>query len=248
MDYSNLPPGTREDLESRGLPENADDKATETWVRENLSGLANLFDFITVVYDESDRGSVICATAFIDNALERAIRSFLKEMSNAPKSILDQLLTKRPLPPLGSYAIRSKMARALGIIDSKTLVGLDSMRPMRNDAAHLAEPFSFDNYNIKSLFEPLSHKEQVYLKALHLVREEDPERFPPLRRLFEIAACSIYYRLNNIAEDPSLYAAAFKVGGHLRHSGPFDSYYDRLMGHSGPESGSSDDSSSSAQT
>jgi hypothetical protein len=75
---------------------------------------------------------------------------------------------------------------------------------------------------------------------LHLVRDEGAKHTSK-RRIFQIAASSIYYRLNNIADQPTFYAAIFKVGGKLSHFGPFDSYYDDLMGRPPPEAVLSDD-------
>jgi len=230
MQPSFLSESARNDLISRGLPADADDESTRAWLRANIPGLARLFEFIDAVHKESDRGAVICAIAFLDDALEQAIRGFLHEMSKVSKSVLDALLTRRPQPPVGSFAVRTKLARALGLIDDEMTNALDGMRPMRNDAAHLGKPFSFeaDEYNIKLLFAPLSEKEQTYLGAMHIVRDEGAKHISK-RRIFQIAASSIYYRLNNIAQQPSFYAAIFKVGGKLSHYGPFDRYYDDLM-------------------
>jgi hypothetical protein len=242
-----LPGDLRKTLVERGLPSDADDRATREWMTKKLPGLVKLLDFITVVYRESDRGCVICATAFIDDSLESAIRGFLDELGKQPAKLLDSLLKKQPLPPLGSFAVRIKMARALCLIDDKIMTALNAMRPMRNDAAHLSVDFSFEHpeYDIDALFAPLSKKEQTYLGALRMVQKEspDPSRFPSTRRVFEMASSSIFYRMVMIAERPSWGPPIHKAGGNFSTNfGPYDRYYDELMDQPLPDSGSSEDS------
>src|SRR5688572_30663029 len=111
----------RQEFIRRGMPADADDAAAAAWIADKYPCIDRLTRFFRIVYGESDRGCVICATAFIDDALATAIRLALKEMAEPPKRILDALLTKQPLPPLGSFAIRTKMARALGLIDDHTM-------------------------------------------------------------------------------------------------------------------------------
>lgn len=242
MKYADLGSDIRKDLISRGLPPEASEEDTQKWVWEKLPALARILGFVETVHTESDRGCVICAAALIDDALEGTIRRFLKKLSSvsnavpdkvlnrqpqpASDALLDSLLTRRPQPPLGSFAVRTKMARALGLLDDRIVKALDGMRTMRNDAAHLALPFSFDNpkYEIVVLFEPLSRKEQIYLRALQLVKSVKPGFGPPTRRLFELAATSIYFRLSCIAEEPDQATQVL-----ARNIGPFDAYYDDLM-------------------
>jgi hypothetical protein len=244
-----IDPEVRERLIKRGLPPNADEKTTRAWMLEKLPGLVKLFDFMAMVYCESDRGCVICATAFIDDALEDAIRKYLKELSGASEKLLDALLTKQPLPPIGAFAVRAKVARALGLIDDKIATALDAMRPLRNDAAHLSEPFSFDNpkYDIDSLLTPLSKKEQIYFGAHRLINKETPKKAMPTRALFQTVSSSIYFRMVIISENPSLCPAIHKAGGNFSANfGPYDEYYDKLMSQPQSEFGSSPDSRSTA--
>jgi DNA-binding MltR family transcriptional regulator len=261
VDYRKFGTKTWNDLVSRGLPAGATTEEAEAWVKENIPGLDRVMRFMEIVYSESDRGCVICASAIIDDALEAMIRQLLKRISNpsthlvnavlktppepASDSLLDSLLTRRPMPPLGSFAVRIKMARALGLIHDSLMNALDAMREMRNDASHLANPFSFENprYKIQSLFGPLSHKEQIFLGAHNIVRQEDPQKAMSMRQIFQQAAASIYYRINDILERPDWGALILAGKG-----GPFDAHYDDLMGHSSSASGSSEDNASSAQT
>lgn len=232
----------RRKLIPHGLPEHATQKQARNWLNENLPGLARIFQFFGSIQSESDRGVVICASSFLEDILGQAIRSKLRLISNptnemveavrqpqpeiVSEKVLDSLLSDRPIPPLGSFAARTKMARALGLINNVMMNALDRIRRMRNDAAHLSEPFQIadDRYDISAVFGPLSHKEQVYLEALRLVGKDDNNPTFSAKRVFTLASSSIYYRLMLIAERPEHYV-------HLLHSdwGPYDRHYDELM-------------------
>lgn len=123
-----------------------------------------------------------------------------------------------------------KMARALGFLDGPMHSAIDCMRRIRNAAAHLAHPFSFEDtkYKLDTLAQALSEKEKWYLDALEILYKEAP-RPKFLRRIFQLATCSIFYRLNEIADNPAMYATIFRVGGHLRHTGVWDKYHDDLQ-------------------
>jgi hypothetical protein len=242
MPLTKLDPEIRAKLVDRGLAADAGEVETDKWIREKLPGLGRLFDFVEIVHSESDRGCVLCAAAIIDDALEGVIRQRLVALSNpsnevldkvlrrepqpVSKAVLDFLLTSRPQPPIGSFAVRTKLARALGLIDDNIMKALDGIRTMRNDAAHLAKPFLFESprYNLEALFEPLSHKEQTYLRAMHMVMGDGGLPHLKPRRLFEIASASIFFRLNNIVDHPD--EAAWYLASKF---GPFDKYYDQLM-------------------
>lgn len=170
--------------------------------------------FTEAVRRESDRGCVICSAAYIDDALESAIRSYLKELSNPPKSLLDSLLTRRPQPPIGSFAVRTKMARALGLIDDPQMTAIDGLRPMRNDAAHLGSEFSFDNplYRIEQMYVALSDEEQESLRTMDSLREKEPEKYPK-RRAFEAAVTSIFFRLLLMSDNPMFWSQILKIPG-----------------------------------
>lgn len=241
---------TRAGLVKRGLPENANDDEAETWIRQNVPGLARLLDLSDFIHGESDRGCAICAASIMDVVLEGLIRTTLREVSSnkelaeslgkrqtvVAESVLDSLLVQRPQPPLGSFSVRIKMVRALGRIDDATMQALDVMRAMRNDAAHLAKPFSFDSpkYKIEQLFGPLSEKERTFLQALNLVGREQPDasqKAKTSRRIFEIAVQSIFFRINSTLE-ARMPRGLEAVLGSNTGLGPFDHYLDRLMAQS----------------
>lgn len=176
--------------------------------------------FLSAITSESDRGCVICSAAYIDDAMESAIRSYLIDLANPPKSILDGLLTRRPQPPIGSLAVRTKMARALGLIDDALVRAIDGLRSMRNDAAHLGTTFSFDTYQLEHLYVALSDEEQARLKEMDALRIENPEEYSK-RLAFEKAITSIFFRLVLMAENPVFWTTVMKIpGADVRRIGP----------------------------
>lgn len=244
-----------------GMPPGATDEEARQWVDGHVWVVSRYFKFIEIVWGESDRGCAICAAALVDDALESVLRRFFQSDDNeehgptrphqakigtAPESVIDWLLTKRPQPPIGSFAVRTKLARALRLISDEAMVAMDVMRQMRNDAAHLAAPFAFSNpeYKVEKLFAPLSTKEQALLGSMQLAHQQRPSEInDPSRNIFEMASASLYFRLVLVFDKPDW--AAIRWGEPL---GPLDNHHDELMRQPLPRSESSDDSTSAAQT
>src|SRR5262245_16842734 len=94
-----------------------------------------LLAFANALYAESDRGAILIGTAYLDNDLEALLREkFCKEAESRPDD-LDWLL-KNPIAPLKSFAVRIRVARALGLITEWERQALDELRELRNDFAH----------------------------------------------------------------------------------------------------------------
>jgi hypothetical protein len=254
--------GLRKQLVHWGMPFEATDEEARQWIDDFHQTLSRYFKFIDIVWSESDRGCAICAAALIDDALEGVLRRFFltngspssgfmkacshKTLEHVPESVINWLLTTRPQPPLGSFAVRAKLARALCLISDEAMIAMDMMRQMRNDAAHLAVAFAFSNpeYKIEKLFGPLSNKEQAFLGSVKSAHEQSPiEVSDPSRQIFEMATASIYFRLILVMESPDW--AAIRWGDPL---GPLDHHYDTLFGQPRATSESADDSTPAAQT
>ena len=92
--------------------------------------------YINVLFYENDRSCILATAAFVDDLLEELIRSKLKKLSGIGRDDLDFLLTKRPLPPIGSFGVRITMSRALGIITPDTRNLLHLVQDVRNNLAH----------------------------------------------------------------------------------------------------------------
>lgn len=185
-------------------------------------------EFLSAIGRESDRGCVICAAAYIDDAMESAIRSHLNALGNPPKSILDALLTRRPQPPIGSLSVRTNLARALGLIDDSLMTAIDGLRSMRNDAAHLGSPFSFDTYRLEKMYGALSDKEQAKLEEMDALRVGNPEKYSK-RLVFETVMTSVFFRLVLMADDPVFWKTIMKVpGADVRRIAPGDDPQDSM--------------------
>lgn len=113
--------------------------ADERWVRW-LADLADEFRH-EVLLNESDRGAVLVAAAFVEEALEHLLRQVLTVKSpNASNDRLprqlDKLLSPGMEAPLGSFSARTSACFVLGIVDDSYFNALESLRTLRNDFAH----------------------------------------------------------------------------------------------------------------
>ena len=89
--------------------------------------------FLTVLAAESDRGLVLAGAAFIDNSLEKLLRSYL-----VPSPEIDKLFSSNG--SLATFSNRITMAYSLGLIDSAVKRDIDLIRKIRNDFAHTEQP------------------------------------------------------------------------------------------------------------
>lgn len=94
-----------------------------------------------IVLNESDRGAVLVASAFVEEALEHLLRQVLTVKScNASNdkfaSQLNRLLKPGLDAPLGSFSARITTAFVLGIIDADYFAALETLRDLRNSYAH----------------------------------------------------------------------------------------------------------------
>ena len=92
---------------------------------------------------QTDRGTAIIATAWIDDALEASLRAFFRR----DKEVAEKML--QPDGPLGSFSSRIKMAYLLGIITSSLMSDLEIIRGIRNDFAHLRLDVRFTDQSIR---------------------------------------------------------------------------------------------------
>jgi hypothetical protein len=100
---------------------------------------------------DTDRGCLLATAAFLDDILEDRIRGKLHNLSGIGKDDLNFLLTRRPLPPLGSFGVRIVTARALGIIDGNIRSALTSIQDIRNANAHSWRGFKLTDKHVKAI-------------------------------------------------------------------------------------------------
>ncbi|MAX36746.1 MAG: hypothetical protein CME33_09305 [Gimesia sp.] len=94
-----------------------------------------------IVLNESDRGAVLVASAFVEEALEHLLRQVftVKSCNTSDEKFASQLnhLTRPGIDaPLGSFSSRITLAYVLGIIDVDYLTALEAFRNLRNSYAH----------------------------------------------------------------------------------------------------------------
>lgn len=98
-----------------------------------------------ILLNESDRGAVLVATAFVDEALEHLLRSFMtakcpsddeKTLSSAITELLEP---SSPFSPLGNFSSRITICYVFGLVSSDTMNALHCLRGLRNKFAHRSE-------------------------------------------------------------------------------------------------------------
>ncbi|OPA88688.1 hypothetical protein BFW86_16735 [Pseudomonas fluorescens] len=87
--------------------------------------------------NESDRGSVVLAAAWLDESLTRIITKFLK-----PNTTQNEKLLKVG-QPIGDFGTRIIIADRLRLITPNLISSLVICRRLRNDFAHLSSELSF---------------------------------------------------------------------------------------------------------
>jgi hypothetical protein len=81
------------------------------------------------------RALIILATAKLDNQLREVIEAFLLPRPPAASGNTDELFDG-DRSPLGTFSARIKVCRRLGLIDESLARTLDTLRDVRNHAAH----------------------------------------------------------------------------------------------------------------
>jgi hypothetical protein len=91
--------------------------------------------FLKTMIGESDRGCVLVGLSEIDIGLGKLLECYLSKRGAETDAmwLLDQLPGNRPLANL---AIRTRMARCLGLINDEIRGVIDALRKLRNTHAH----------------------------------------------------------------------------------------------------------------
>jgi DNA-binding MltR family transcriptional regulator len=132
-----------------------------------LAGAAvTFFDALKV---ESDRGCVLVAAAFLDEALELLLRRKMTQEPAAVRTTVDALFVGNG--PLGSFWAKTELGRALQFIPDVVYDDLTSIRTIRNHFAHSYVRATFSNQMVRDLVSgfhafgieavPLSEKEEA---------------------------------------------------------------------------------------
>jgi hypothetical protein len=133
--------------------------------------------------DESDCGCVLIAHAMVDELLADMLRGHFTKVSGAPKKLLDDLLGSGQNKPLGSFASRVRVARALGLIDNDMFSCLIMLNDLRVRFAHYKAPrqIRLNSSQIADLFTKLPTKKQNAPTLFRKLFWGDEEDIEPLK-------------------------------------------------------------------
>ena len=114
------------------------------------SRLKEFIDFRTSLIQESDRGSVLMAAAFIEDKLGYLLESYFVENEKICKQLL------KSNGALATFSSKIDLAFLLGLIPKNIFDDLHLLRKIRNEFAHTASKISFETASIKDRTKALS--------------------------------------------------------------------------------------------
>jgi DNA-binding MltR family transcriptional regulator len=115
-----------------------------TSVNTRNVAMAEGFKRVTIsLKDETDRGSVVLAAAWLDESLTKIITKFFKPVSANNENLL------RPGQPLGDFGTKIKLSDRLRLITPDLISSLTLCRRLRNQFAHLSSDLSFNTPDVK---------------------------------------------------------------------------------------------------
>jgi len=114
------------------------------------SRIKEFMDFRTSLNQESDRGSVLMAAAFIEDKLGCLLESYFIQNDKVSKRLL------RGNGPLATFSSKIDLSFLLGLIPENILNDLHLLRKIRNDFAHTASKITFETPAIKDRTNALS--------------------------------------------------------------------------------------------
>lgn len=133
---------------------------------ENTSDAENAPDInpiITEMHTQNDRGAAICGCAFLEEKLREAIEERWPPISNAVRERLF-----KGFGSLSSFSAKITLAHAMGVLATSAKSDFNKARLIRNDAAHIGTPFSFET--------PQTKKRVGELVAM--IHGMPPDKFP----------------------------------------------------------------------
>lgn len=122
--------------------------------KEHIESLKKVFKLRTELDKESDRGTILMATSFLDYELQKLFEYYL--IGN--KKFLDEMLSGQG--SLATFSSRIKLAYSLGLISKLTMDDLNITRKIRNECGHNYEAITFENQPLKQ--QVYSLKSSIY--------------------------------------------------------------------------------------
>ncbi|MBM3732315.1 MAG: hypothetical protein FJW24_02425 [Acidimicrobiia bacterium] len=116
-----------------------------------LSDAPSINPVIAEMHAQNDRGAAVCGGAFLEEKLQEAIEEQWPPISN---TVRDRLFTG--FGPLASFSAKIAIAHAIGMVDTITKSDCDKIRLIRNAAAHIGTPFSFESSEIRKILSEIA--------------------------------------------------------------------------------------------
>ncbi|SMC69463.1 hypothetical protein [Pseudomonas sp. URIL14HWK12:I5] len=105
--------------------------------------MANAFKLVAEsLINETDRGTVVLATAWLDESLTAILRTYMK-----PSEKADDLFS--PGRPLGDFGTKIILADRLRLVAPSMIRSLEIIRKLRNEFAHIASDLTFETQSVK---------------------------------------------------------------------------------------------------
>ena len=127
-----------------------------------------------------DRHAAIVCSAAIELALKRNIAGHL-----ARDADLAAVFERYPGAPLSSFAARTVMARALGIIDDAAAADLAVIRRVRNIFAHTVHPLTFANKEMTGLVAEIAKLSDPHWHLFNAQYPSGRDRY--------VISCAVHY-------------------------------------------------------
>jgi hypothetical protein len=166
---------------------NARLKALMTQVPEGTDIAALVFAFVDppsmtprLPHPAGDRHAAICCAAAIEHALKKAISLYL-----AKDADLKAVFEEYPNAPLSSFAARTTLARALGIINDRDEADLVVIRRIRNTFAHSVLPISFGDADLAHLVTEIQRLKDPMWESFDTQFSDPRDRY--------VMSCAIHY-------------------------------------------------------
>jgi len=118
------------------------------------------FDFAFKLTNESERGALLVGTGKIEEYLEKLIITILPKEKKGYK----EKLLNYP-GPLSSFSGKIEILYAFRIIDKRVYLSLNTLRKLRNNAAHSSNTFSLQE--IKKSLEDFYDFEEMFRQVVH---------------------------------------------------------------------------------
>jgi DNA-binding MltR family transcriptional regulator len=169
------------------------------------SKISDFTDLHQEWFDESPRGVILTAAAYLDDRLVDILKSFLRDNAGANK------LLAGFNAPFGSFSSRVAAAYALGLISTAEYEKLELLREIRNKYAHeikikvTDEPVArlmskFIKLSVDESWEPkLGHEEEEYILHFRV------SAFAFLLSFVDKSALAGDFRLKEISWDDKIF-------------------------------------------